>query len=203
MTEGLHIIGAGIGRTGTNSLKLALEQLLGRPCYHMFEAEAQQHFETWRLAAEGQPPDWTAFLQDYSATVDGPACHFWEPLAALFPNAKILLSIRETDDWYRSASQTIIEGTRKAPPGPFVEMEKAIARLSGMDLLAGSESDIRDAYDRHNTHVLQTVPPDRLIAWRPGDGWEPICRALSLEIPDTPFPHVNSTEDFRRTRIRT
>lgn len=200
----LKVIGAGLGRTGTNSLKLALEQLLGETCYHMFEAEQRPgDFDTWRQAAMGQMPDWSSFLAGFGATLDGPACHFWSELADVYPEAIILLSIRETDDWYRSAAGTIVEGTRSAPPGPFVEMERAIAARTGMDLLNGSEAELKRAYDEHNEQVLKGAPPNRLVVWQTGDGWASICDALGMETPDRAFPHVNSTADFRRERLQT
>ena len=203
MVTGLQVIGAGVGRTGTNSLKLALETLLGRPCYHMFEAmERPGDFQVWLDAARGTPPDWGAFLTGFSATVDAPACHFWDALLACNPGAKVLLSRRDADSWYRSALNTIIEGTRRAREPVFVELEKALAELSGIDLLAGSEAELKRGFERHNQWVLASAPPEQLIVWEPGDGWGPICEGLGLAEPDEPFPHVNSTEDFRRVRLR-
>lgn len=198
----LKVIGAGLGRTGTNSLKLALEELLAGTCYHMFEAEKRPgDFDTWRRAADGQMPDWSSFLAPFCATLDGPACHFWQELSEVYPDALILLSIRDTESWYRSAASTIIEGSRKAPAGPFTKMERAIARRTGMDLMQGSEAELKRAFDNHNNEVLSGAPADRLLVWQTGDGWSPICEALNLPVPDTAFPHVNSTDEFRQARL--
>ena len=113
----LRVVGAGVGRTGTHSLKLALEQLLGGPCYHMFEV--MQHPEDiaqWQLAAEGGAPDWKQLFEGYDAAVDWPAASFWRELAGVFPDAKILLSTRPTDEWWKSADRTIWAVSRLTPP---------------------------------------------------------------------------------------
>src|SRR5512139_2619631 len=105
---GLRIVGAGLGRTGTLSLKLALEKLLGAPCYHMLEVFAHpEHIAVWHTAAQGRPTDWPALFRGYAATVDWPGASFYRELMDAYPDAIVLLSTRDPDSWWRSASATI------------------------------------------------------------------------------------------------
>src|SRR5579884_4290855 len=112
----LRVIGAGIGRTGTHSLKLALERLLGGRCYHMVEVfQRPEHIPVWAAAAKGEPVDYRRLLDGYVAAVDWPSAAFWPELAAAFPDAVIVLSSRDADGWWRSASRTIFEAMRRGP----------------------------------------------------------------------------------------
>src|SRR5689334_17368530 len=123
----LRVIGSGVGRTGTNSLKVALERLLGAPCYHMLEVFPRPaHFGLWTAVARGQPVDWDALFDGFAAAVDWPAAAFWPELAAKYPDAVIVLSERESADaWWKSASATIFDRTRPPPPPPMLEMLQA------------------------------------------------------------------------------
>ena len=195
---GLRVVGAGVGRTGTHSLKVALEQLLGGPCYHMVEVFGRlDDIGAWTRAAHGDA-DWS-FLDDFVAAVDWPACGFWSELADANPDAVILLSTRSSGEaWWKSASDTIFqvmrEGRETFPGWP--EMIQAVfAKHFQFDPL-DKDSAIA-AYDRHNAEVRANADPARLVDWQPGDGWDPICAALGVPVPDEPFPHVNTTEEFR------
>lgn len=195
----LRVVGAGLGRTGTKSLQEALQLLLGAPCYHMAEVSRHpDHVDTWRRAAEGDPPDWREFFDGYAAAVDWPAASFWEGIADAFPDAIILHSTRsDADTWFRSASQTILRARERDPDDPFTPMRTAMMART----FDGPETDRAVAvagYERHNRHVIATAPPERLLAYQPGDGWEPLCRALDVPVPDLPFPHTNTTAEFRR-----
>ncbi|HTR51976.1 MAG TPA: sulfotransferase [Kofleriaceae bacterium] len=191
----LKVVGAGVGRTGTMSLKLALEKLLGAPCYHMVEVFANNDFAHWTAAGRGERVDWPKLLGKYAAAVDWPASAFWPELAAQYPDAMILLSTRDAEGWFKSATDTIF-AFRQPPPPPMREM---------LDVMPGSRftSAVRDhdaaiaAYEKHNAHVRATAPRDRLVEWHPGDGWGPLCAALKLPVPSEPFPHVNTTEEFK------
>lgn len=195
----LRIIGAGLGRTGTASLQLALQQLLDGRCYHMIEVFGHpEHVPMWHAAVKGDLPDWDALFEGYNAAVDWPVGAFWRPLMEHYPDAPVLLSTRESADaWWRSADRTILEAFRR-PVTPGTEPWVAMAT----DLLALHWSPVDDkeaamaAYERHNAEVRATVPADKLLEWQPGDGWEPICAALGVPVPDEPFPHVNTTEEF-------
>ncbi|MEN8182034.1 MAG: sulfotransferase family protein [Myxococcota bacterium] len=192
----LRVVGAGMGRTGTNSLKLALERLLGEPCYHMFECfQRPEHMPRWTAATRGELPDWDELLAGYGAAVDFPPAAFWPELMHSYPDALILLSVRDTDDWWRSASRTIFPSVLALPPGPLREMIDALwsARFT-LDI--EDEQAAKAAFEAFNDRVRAGVAPERLLEWRPGDGWEPICAALGLPVPPEPFPHVNTTADF-------
>lgn len=199
----LRVVGAGIGRTGTHSLKIALEQLLGGPCYHMLEVFGRpDDIPVWHRAIKGEMPDWNAFLADYRAAVDWPAGAFWREISAANPDAAILLSTRSSADaWWTSASNTIFH---IADADAFGGDAGRAQREMAIDMLAlrftpnwQDETEAKRAYEAHNADVRASVPADRLIDWRPGDGWAPICEKLGLPVPDAPFPHVNTTDEFR------
>ena len=197
----LRVIGAGLGRTGTMSLKGALERLLGAPCYHMIEVFPRPaHFGLWTAAARGEPVDWKALFDGFTSAVDWPASAFWKEMAQAFPDAIILLSTRDSAEaWWKSASQTIFGVAAADRSNPVAKMVDAI-------FAARFTKDIHDhdaaiaAYERHNADVRATAPRDRLVEWTPKDGWGPLCKALGVAVPDEPFPHVNTTDEFK-TRI--
>jgi hypothetical protein len=194
----LKVIGAGLGRTGTHSLQLALQQLLGGPCYHMLEVIADPDVKVplWMDAMDGNA-DWDGIMNGYVASVDWPAAAFWRELAGKYPDAPVLLSTRaSTEQWFKSFSSTILQ----------VMLRDAPNRDSPMPLRIMDERFTPDwrnpdackaAYDTHNAEVRATIPVDRLIDWQPGDGWGPICAKLGVSAPSDPFPHANTTDDFR------
>jgi hypothetical protein len=198
----LQVVGAGLGRTGTNSLKLALERLLGGPCYHMIEVFGHaDHIPLWAAAVEGELPDWDALFTGFVAAVDWPVAAFWRELADAYPDAPVLLSVRDADAWWTSANDTIFQVLRREPPEeePFRSQLRMTGALFDRRFTPGwrDEASAKEAYVRHNDEVWATVPGGRLIEWRPGDGWGPLCVALGVAAPDDPFPHVNTTDDFR------
>ena len=197
---GLRIVGAGLGRTGTSSLKRALETLLGAPCHHMNEVLADPaQIPVWHGAAAGAPVRWPEILRRYAATVDFPAAAFWPELADAFPDAPVLLSTRASaSDWWRSADRTIFEGMRRHRANPDAAHAMALAILEARLTPRWHEAEAAmAAYRAHNRAVRQAIGPDRLIEWQPGDGWGPLCNALNLDVPDAPFPHENTTAEFR------
>jgi Sulfotransferase domain len=199
----LRVIGAGLGRTGTHSLKQALEQLLDAPCYHMLEVFGRpDDIPVWQRALDDDPPDWHEFLADFGAAVDWPVAAFWSELSAAFPDAMVLLSTRDTAGWWTSASRTIFEVTQRATPpdDPVMVTQMAMVRtLFERRFTPGwrDEATAKAAYEEHNRTVRATVPAERLVEWHPGDGWAPICAALGVAVPREPFPHVNTTSEFR------
>ncbi len=200
----LEIIGAGFGRTGTQSLKFALEQLGLGPCYHMTEVfQHPEHIPFWAAAQRGEAVDWDDVFRAFRSTVDWPGCAFWRDLAERNPNAKILLSFRDSNAWYESFRNTILETMRQdlsdAPPLAREHFETT-RQMILEDALRGRPDDRAHAircYEEHNEAVKSEVPPDRLILYEVGEGWAPLCRGLDVPIPDSPYPRMNSTKEFR------
>lgn len=198
-----QVIGAGVGRTGTLSLKTALEVLLGGPCYHGSDVFGRpDHVRFWSAAAQGEARDWAGFFDGYAAVVDWPAAGFWEEIAAAFPDATIVLSTRESADaWYRSAEETIFRYAPLARFLPVVRMFSEVLRATFTSETHDAEQ-AKAAYERHNAHVRATVPANRLVDWTPADGWEPLCAALGVPVPDEPFPRSNTQRDWDRLPLR-
>jgi hypothetical protein len=198
----LAVVGAGLGRTGTVSLKGALERLLGEPCYHMVEvfAHVDEHVPVWHAAARGEVVDWEHLLGGYRAAVDWPAAAFWRQLSDIYPGAIVLLSVRDdAETWWRSADRTVFAAMRRPAPPELQAWFEMVSEL-WRNTMGESWDDpevAMAAYERHNAEVRAGTPPERLVEWRPGDGWGPLCEALGLPVPDEPFPHENTTADFR------
>lgn len=192
----LKVIGAGLGRTGTNSLKLALERLLGEPCYHMIEVFGHpEHVPLWHAAALGETVDWSAIFDGYAATVDWPSASFWPELSQAYPDALIIWSYRTPESWWKSASSTIFPKLQETEGAWHDMICTLIERRFTRDL--NNRDACIAAFHRHNEQVLNAGLDNRLLKWQATDGWEPICRALGVDVPDEPFPHVNSTADFQ------
>ncbi|MEX2525217.1 MAG: sulfotransferase family protein [Gammaproteobacteria bacterium] len=203
----IQVLGAGLGRTGTMSLKLALERLLGGRCYHMTELfqHLPAHIPYWQAAAKGEPVDWNAVFGDYVAAVDEPTAFLWETLMDVYPDALVILSMRDADEWWRSADATIMD-VKRVPPAADdpdrVRWYDMIMTLynrlypGGIDDAEGAKAAFRDHVER----VKAAVPSGRLLVWEVGDGWRPICDALGLPVPDEPFPNTNSREEFLARR---
>lgn len=204
----LRVVGAGLPRTGTLSLKTALERLLGAPCYHMSELfKHPEHIPAWADAAEGKPVDWPALFDGYAATVDAPAATLWRQTSTAFPDAIVLLSVRESaEQWWDSMDRTIFPRIREredqiadladAPP----EMRDAFRMFRGIGKFVPYAADKPGGmawYERYNAEVRAEIPAARLVEWKAADGWNPLCEALGVPVPDEPFPKVNTTEDFQ------
>ena len=158
----VQVVGAGLYRTGTKSLKEALERLLGRPSYHMAEVFVHpEHIPVWHSAALGCMPNWADFLKAYGATLDAPAAYFWRELSEAFPDAIVLLSVRSADSWWESASQTVLRTEGLVSP-EWDAMNEAISSSRFATSTRTRESAIR-GFNLHNDRVRETVAPDRLL----------------------------------------
>jgi hypothetical protein len=186
----LKVIGAGLGRTGTVSLKLALERLGFGRSYHMLEVIGTPgHTELWQQVADGRP-DWDAIFAGYGATTDYPACACWRELADFYPDAKIVLSVRDPDKWFDSTQATIFTPETKATLDS--------ARFAGVaKLMYGIHPDLYDrasmvaAFQRHSQAVIDGIAKERLLVYDVAQGWAPLCEFLGVPVPDAPFPRAN------------
>jgi hypothetical protein len=210
----MKVIGVGFGRTGTLSLKSALEQLGAGPCFHMLDliyAEpGNRDIPYWVKVAKGDEVDWHEVLQPYESTVDWPGCARWRELVDAFPSATVLLNIRDFDAFYTSVENTLLAVKRAAMAGelspdagrsPVPEVWMVIERLVWQGDFAGRFEDkdwVREMYENRIAAIKAYVPPERLVVWNLGvDGWEPLADALGVEAPGTPFPHLHDTNEFR------
>lgn len=190
----LRVLGPGLGRTGTYSLKLALERLLGGRCHHMAEvlADPERHLARWAPVLRGERVDWTDVFAGYVAQVDFPGAACWRQLSEAFPDALVVLSTRPAEQWYRSAAATIFElddGHGSSPFQPLWEQWLGARSDDPAVMIA--------AYERHNATVRACIPADRLLEWTVADGWAPLCARLGVPVPDEPFPWTNTTAEFR------
>jgi len=194
----LSLIGAGFGRTGTLSLKHALE-MLGLRCHHMIEVfRSPGDVEKWLNAAEEGDADWEDLLAGYDATVDWPCCHFYRQLAEAYPDAKFLLSVRDPLSWYQSMSATTLrvirERMKTAPDSRNLGMELVVKGAFN-----GNIDDPDHAvriFEQHVEEVRAAIEPERLLVYEVTQGWAPLCEFLDLPVPDEPFPRVNSRDEF-------
>jgi hypothetical protein len=201
----MRVIGAGFGRTGSLSLKAALEQLGFGPCFHMLDLIAQpERAPGWKAAADGRPVDWDNLFEGYAATVDWPGATFWRELADRYPEAKILLTVRDPDAWYESTLNTLHAAREQARAGASVaapEVIEVIDALIWKRTFGGRFLDRAHAiatFERHNTQVKETIPAHRLFVHEIQDGWEPLAAFLGTTPPDAPFPRLNDTAAFRK-----
>ncbi len=213
----MKIIGAGFGRTGTTSLKAALETLGFGPSYRLDEVfKHPEHVGFWEAAWRGERVDWEGFFSGYGVAVDWPAFPFYRELMEAFPEAPVILTVRDPERWYESVRSTIY-GIRKLSAGPapmrlafasaglFAPAVTGIARLADETLWEGTfDGRFEDkpyaieTFSRHNEEVKRRVPAERLLVYDVREGWGPLCDFLGVEAPDEPFPHLNDTPEMRR-----
>jgi hypothetical protein len=203
-----RVIGAGWGRTGTASLKLALEQLGFGPCHHMAEViQAPPDVPTWVAAARGDKIDWKMFMRGWGATCDFPSALFYRELAETFPEAKVVLTVRDPDSWYESMRTTIVESLRRFPNRYIVKHLPYIgapARVMGVSPLKAKVLDRFDdkpaivaQFQDHTEEVKRVVPAERLLVYEVTQGWGPLCAFLGVPVPEGPFPRVNDAKQFQ------
>lgn len=194
----LKVIGAGMGRTGTASLKVALEQLgLGR-CYHMSEIlQNPEYIPDWMDAANGNP-DWDRIYNGYAATMDNPGCQFWRELAQHYPQAKVILTVRDPERWFESTNETIHseEFARAIKNTPWGEMVHKTV-YDAMDNRMQDKAFMVSFFKNRTREIINTISPERLLVYEVKQGWEPLCDFLDVAVPETEFPRVNSRDETK------
>lgn len=200
----LAVVGAGFGRTGTNSLKLALEMLGLGPCHHMYEVlNDPEQLPYWQAAARGEHPDWDEVFANFGAAVDWPSARYWREISAHYPDAKVLLSVRPEDKWIDSVHATIYAtmlNWQSRPEGHNRDLgAMAFETVCNQvfDGKLGDKEHAKSVYRAHIAEVQATIAPERLLTYDVAEGWEPLCAFLGVTVPDEAFPRTNSTEDFQ------
>jgi hypothetical protein len=199
----LKVVGAGFGRTGTMSLKTALEQLGFNKCYHMFEVGLNEgHVALWRTIERGEAVDLEALFEGYQASVDWPSCNYWRQQLEAFPGAKVILSRRDPERWYESVMNTIypstLAGMKSDNPEIKARVEMAFEVI--WDGLFSGRMDDKDhvisIFEAHNQDVIDSLPAEQLLVFEAAQGWQPLCEFLEVDVPDGSYPKTNTTEDF-------
>lgn len=202
----LSVIGAGFGRTGTLSTKLALEILGLGPCHHMEEVfRNPAQLPNWRAAMEGETVDWNEALAGFASALDWPSTHFWRELAAYYPQAKIILSVRPVEVWYKSFSATIrkLLEMKDSIPDEYVRSILDMAYKMIAEETFGNamheKGRMLAAFQQRIDEVSANIKPERLLVFDVAEGWEPLCRFLERPLPDVTFPNINNQQEFWQT----
>lgn len=198
---GLKVVGAGFGRTGTLSLKTALEKLGFGPCYHMAEVFPRpDHIARWHRLAFEHEVNWDELFRGFNATVDWPSARWWREIAAHFADAKVLLSVRDPEAWYKSMIDTIYQPMKSPAPDDapeLVRLQTEMVRKSVLDETFGNRFEDKAhaiaVFNRHSQEVRDAIDPTRLLVFDVREGWAPLCRFLEVPVPDEPFPRLNDT----------
>ena len=204
---GLEVLGAGFGRTGTHSLQLALNTLGFGPCYHMFKvAKNPGHNEIWLEAMAGKTVDWKELFKAYHSAVDWPAANFVPQLLDVFPDVKIILTIRDPEDWYQSISKTVfpaLEIEEKLQSILKSSQQNMVSQLILNSVFSGKYKDkeyVLEVYNEHLKKVEEWVPAGSLLKYKITEGWQPLCGFLGTPVPDQPFPSSNDRQSFQSRR---
>ncbi len=199
----LEVIGPGFGRTGTNSLKIALEQLGFGPCHHMFEVrDNPERLADWEKAARGEKVDWDHVLRSYRSQVDWPGARYWRELVRHYPTAKVVLSVRDPDEWFDSVQATIVpflaaRGHHSSPHANAIcEMGHEMVADQVFNGRISERQHATQVFKNHIADVQSEIPAGRLLTFDLRDGWRPLCEFLRVEVPDIPFPKTNSSKEF-------
>ena len=205
----IKVIGAGFGRTGTLSLKHALERLGFEKAHHMLEvAKSREQIDHWTAIAKGDPVDWDRVFDGFQSTTDFPACVYYKELCTTYPDAKVILSVRDEDRWHTSVINTILPVSKSVPSWllfllrPQKRLLEAINTIVWQNTFHGKASDpdyAKQIFREHNQAVIKQVPADRLLVFEAQDGWEPLCRFLEVPIPEEEYPHLNDTAQMQKS----
>ncbi|MGP4091135.1 sulfotransferase family protein [Streptomyces sp. KR55] len=206
----LEVFGAGFGRTGTLSLRTALERLGFGPCHHMLGLfEDPDTLPLWRAAARGESVDWARAYKGYRSSVDWPGAAFWRDITAAFPDAKVILTVRDPESWYASAESSI-HAAAVAPLPDDADPLFAQVRQMSLDVVWDGVFDGRftdkqhaiEVFEEHVAAVKREIDPARLLVFEVRQGWEPLCAFLGVPVPDEPFPRSNDRAAFRQLMDR-
>jgi hypothetical protein len=201
----LQIIGPGFGRTGTKSTKDALEILGFGPCHHMYEVFTNPpQVDAWLEVFGEKPVDWRSLFDGYTSQIDWPGAHVWRDLITAFPEARVLLTTRPEESWYRSFSKTIgkfmqVSPSLELPPHVRAMADATLPAIQKHDLCGAGMDDkeaLLAAYRQRKAEVIAAVDPGRLLVFDVAEGWEPLCAFLDVPVPDVPFPHENQRDSF-------
>lgn len=200
----LEVISSGFGRTGTKSLKAALERLGFGKCHHMHEiVEHPEQVAHWQKLAARESVDWNTVFSGYRSQVDWPGAHVWRELAAAFPEAKVIHTVRPEEKWWASFDKTIgklMARYKDLPLPPHIrDILAAWNELAGKDTFGGKLDDREvglAAFRRRTKDVQEALPAHRLLVFDVAEGWGPLCAFLGVDVPDEPFPHHNLRADF-------
>jgi len=204
----LKIINTGLGRTGTTSLQAALERLGYGPCYHMFGIIGDEvRLKQWeRIVCEGEQPDWKAVFDGYASIADGPASVYYRQVVEAFPDAKVVLTVRDGEDWYRSTHDTLYQfalRSKENPPpegSPQARLYRVTSTLIWDGLFEGRFSDKEfaiEVFQKRNQEIIDSIAPGNLLVYDVREGWEPLCAFLGADVPAEEFPHANDTASMR------
>ncbi|TGP20249.1 MULTISPECIES: sulfotransferase family protein [unclassified Mesorhizobium] len=192
----IKVVGTGFGRTGTDSMREALTMLGFGPCHHMSEVMAHdEQKRLWRALAKGAAPDWDRLFAGYKSCVDWPSAHYWRELIAAYPHARVILTWRSPESWWESFAKTILPAIADSQ-----DQESLGISLVSRKVFGGRADDRAHAiatYEANVEAVLDTVPAERLLVHKLGDGWEPLCAHLGVPVPAEPYPNRNTTKEFR------
>ena len=206
-TMPLQVIGAGLPRTGTNSLQIALDRLGFGPCHHMYELlENPSQWPGWLSVYDGKHANWEEVFKGYNSAVDAPASFLWRELLQTYPSAKVILTIRSPEAWRQSmlaAGAAIRANPPKPPLASFMQKSVDFFVKLSPAMLPPDEASAFAAFAEHNETVRRTVPKDQLLVFDVGEGWEPLCHFLGVPVPPEPFPRTNTGSEFaERARSR-
>lgn len=197
----LQVIGAGVGRTGTYSLKIAINELGLGPCHHM-EAVLQNapaQVPLWTDAVNDNA-DWALIYREHQSAVDWPTACFFRELAKHYPEAKFILTERDADSWADSFGSTIyklLQSRETAPPHMREWLDMCVSVIARTGFPEGLDSEgLAKGFIAHNEAVKQVIPADRLLVFSVKQGWGPLCEFLGKPVPEEPFPRTNDREEF-------